>query len=147
MKVGDKIRHKKICDVGVGRPGVRLGGKEPKRLEFYGENWVIWRTWSSKGEDLGESCTSRGNFDNEFERAPNFFQLGVKYERFVKWSIWTQQQDCRETFEPTEIEADSDGSLVAFGSLLIKKGETGRGIRKWITLRQYDYDASGWTER
>jgi hypothetical protein len=134
MKVGDQIRSSRMFD------GVRIGGKEPKRLEFYGEKWVVWRTWSSKGEDLGESCTSRENFDEQFELVPDFFEVGKTYERHTNWSI-PAQRECTEWFKCTAVETNGDGTYVAFGRF----GALGVGVI-WICKSQYAWENDGWKE-
>lgn len=136
MKVGDKIRYKKIFP----DTGTRLGCAEPKRLEYYGEKWVVWRVWGVNGKDLGESCTDRKDFDEHFELQPDFFEPGKTYERHTTWSI-PAQRECTEWFKVTAVETNGDGTLVAFGRF----GALGIGV-VWTCKSQYAWDNDGWKE-
>lgn len=66
VPVLDQIRNRKVTEV-AGKL-VRLGGSEPKAIVAETKQFVVYRVWSATGKDLGERCSSKANFDEEFER-------------------------------------------------------------------------------
>ena len=135
MKAGDKIRYKKIVQ------GVRLGGAEPKVIDYISDEWVIFRVWSSKGEDLGQQVLGRENFDEQFEAGPAFFEEGRSYTRHQNWSIVAQAEDVTETFTVDAVRKNLDGRCVAFGYLVAED----TGI--WTTFTQFDWASNIWKEK
>jgi hypothetical protein len=65
---GIEIRSRKIYLPPMTTRPVRDGGAEPKMIVAETGQWVIYRVWSSKGQDLGELISPRPAFDAEFER-------------------------------------------------------------------------------
>jgi hypothetical protein len=63
LKVGDRIQHKRIVN------GVRLGGKETKRIVYLSDNYAIYTVHTSDGRFLDEIWMIRAEFNDEMERA------------------------------------------------------------------------------
>lgn len=136
MKAGDKIRYKKITR------GVRLGGAEPKRIEYLGDEWVIYRTWSSKGSDLGEYAVTREEFERDFELVPDFFEEGKTYTRHVSWSILAQRHNVTERFTVQSVGVN-DIRTAAFG-LHSVDGDSRANC--WNMLVPHDWRTGQWKE-
>lgn len=60
VPVLDQIRHRKVSEIG--------GGSEPKAIVAETRDFVVYRVWSAKGEDLGESVPPKVEFEQRFER-------------------------------------------------------------------------------
>lgn len=64
-----QIRHRRVYGPPLTGGGlVRLGGSEPKAIVAETREFVVYRTWSARGVDLGEKCIPRAEFEKEFER-------------------------------------------------------------------------------
>ncbi len=68
MRMGQLIRERKVVYPPAVTQPTRLGGAEPKVIVAETRAYVIYRVWSKKGEDLGEHCLSKAEFDAKFER-------------------------------------------------------------------------------
>jgi hypothetical protein len=64
---GDAVQYK-VYPPGHTFAGQRLGGEEPKVLEYISDQWVIYSATSAQGEYLGEAVISRAEFDSRMER-------------------------------------------------------------------------------
>lgn len=80
---GQLIRHRRMFNSSPTSGGVRVGGSEPKVIVAETRQFVVYRTWADDGRDLGESCVSRDEFDQEFERGPTINYVDNTYERKV----------------------------------------------------------------
>lgn len=70
VPVLDQIRHRKVFGPPMTSGPVRLGGSEPKAIVAETREFVVYRTWSANGVDLGEKCLPKKAFETEFERRP-----------------------------------------------------------------------------
>lgn len=133
MKTGDLIRSTKIVC------GVRVGGAEKHRIEYYGNDYVVYRVWSFDGRDLGEQTMPRKLFDKNFEPIPNFFELGKRYIRHASWSIPAQLNDVNERFDVKQVERNGTGVWVAFGRLtVVQAADT------WVLRDEYSWKNEKW---
>ena len=62
LKVGDTVGYRRHYN------GTRIGGAEPKTIEYISEHTVVYSVMSAKGESLGEHSVRRDAFNDEFER-------------------------------------------------------------------------------
>lgn len=68
LSQGQLIRERKVVMPPMTSRPVRPGGAEPKVIVAETREFVVYRVWSSKGEDLGERVLSKAEFDETYER-------------------------------------------------------------------------------